>query len=151
MDAYIEKHLINCEERNADVGDLISFEYFLKVYHTAIVWNRVKFEKQKKDLIAKRRQAMKNKDMTKYRQVCMDIGTQDEQCLQDVLEEILEKLEISEEQFKQALNLYMVDETKQAQIKAALEDANEDKQEGVRPNDRKESKPTMTRKEAIAG
>jgi len=43
MDKYIEDQLQKGEEAKADVGDLISFEYFLKIYKTAIVWNRVKF------------------------------------------------------------------------------------------------------------
>ena len=69
---------------------MITFEFFLKVYKTALVWNRVKFQKKKEELISKRRKALKEGEMTEYRQQCMTIGEQDEICLQDVLEEILE-------------------------------------------------------------
>ena len=42
----------------------------------------------------------------------MDISTQDEKCLQDVLEEVLEKIDVGEKQFQEALNLYMDDKEK---------------------------------------
>jgi len=42
---------------------------------------------------------LKEDNMTQYRQVCMDISTQDEKCLQDVLEEVLEKIDVGENQF----------------------------------------------------
>jgi len=133
------------------VGGLITFEFFLKVYKTSIVCNRVKFQKKKEDFIAKRRKALKQNDMTAFRQQMMNIGEADEQCLQDVLEEVLETIGIGEEEFKETLNLYMSDEQKAPLIKAALDDAQEEKQEGVPLEDRVDlSKPTMSKNEAIA-
>lgn len=68
--------------------------------------------------------------MTTFRGVHMSMGEADEACLQDVLEEVLERIEVGEEQFKQALNLYMEDKEKQPLIKEALEDASIDRNEG---------------------
>lgn len=65
MDKYIKEHLI--DEPLQQVAGMLSFESFLKVYKCALVWNRVKFQKQKKELVAKRREALKVKDMTQYR------------------------------------------------------------------------------------
>ena len=81
----------------------------------------------------------------------MNIGEADEQCLQDVLEEVLEAIGIDEEEFKETLNVYMSDEQKAPLIKAALEEAQVEKQEGIPIEERKDlSKATMTMKEAIA-
>ena len=44
-----------------------------------------------------------------YRQIMMNMAEADENCLQDVLEEVLEAVELGEDEFKQALNLYMED------------------------------------------
>ena len=66
MDAYIKEHLMKAPIEK--VGGMITFEYFLKVYKTTIVWNRVKFQKQKDEFIVKRRKALKKDDMTQYRQ-----------------------------------------------------------------------------------
>ena len=71
-------------------GQLITFKYFLAIYKTALIWNRVKFALKKGDLVINRRKALKDDDMTAYRQACMTITQMDEDCLQDVLEEILE-------------------------------------------------------------
>lgn len=45
MDKYIQENLIDVELK--EVGGLLDFESFLKVYKTALIWNRVKFRKQK--------------------------------------------------------------------------------------------------------
>ena len=53
MDQYIEENLMSNnkeEESKQMIGDLLTFDYFLKIYRTAIVWNRVKFQDQKKEL-----------------------------------------------------------------------------------------------------
>lgn len=149
MDKFIEKEF---EDGDKDkVGDLMSFDYFLKVYKTALVWNRVKFQKRKDELTEKRRKALKEDNMTNYRQIHMDMTSQDEVCLEKVLEDVLEKLEISEDAFTQALNLYLGDPEKQPLAKEAMEDAKVDREEGVLPEDRKEPEITMDKKETIAG
>jgi hypothetical protein len=48
-----------------------------------------------------------------YRKVNIDIAKADEQCLQDVLEEVLETVNMPEKAFQEALNLYMAEASKQ--------------------------------------
>jgi hypothetical protein len=88
MDKYISEHLL--DEELTKVADMLSFESFLKVYKCALVWNRVKFLKQKKDLISKRRVALKDNNMTAYYEVMIQMQNDDTKCLQDVIEEVLE-------------------------------------------------------------
>ena len=97
MDKYIKQHLL--DEPLQQVGGMLSFDSFLKVYKCALVWNRVKFQKQKKELIAKRREALKQKDMTQYRQIMIQMQNDDTKCLQDVIEEVLEQIGVGEKEF----------------------------------------------------
>lgn len=73
----------------------------------------------------------------------------DEECLQDVLEEILLKIGLTEKEFQSSLNFHMDDPSKTNQIKETQEDASIDKGEGKTKNG-SEQKLTMNKKEAIA-
>jgi hypothetical protein len=57
----------------------------------------------------------------------MEMINEDEKCLQGVLEEILDKIGISDNEFKETLNLYMSDKEYENQIREAMEDANIDR------------------------
>ena len=43
---YIEEHLDD-PKKHIDEGGYLTFEYFLKLYKAALVWNRVKFADKK--------------------------------------------------------------------------------------------------------
>lgn len=73
----------------------------------------------------------------------------DEECLQDVLEQILERVGLAEKLFQASLNLHMDDPSKTGEIKEVQEDATVDRGEG-RPDDHPERQITMNKKEAIA-
>ena len=156
MTEYVEEHLASLDDKDKSIdGELITFTYFLKIYKAALVWNRVKFAKKKGDLVKQRRKALKEDDMTAYRQACLSMKEMDEVCLQDVLEEILEQIELGEQKFNDALSLYMGDPHKQPILQQALDDAKVDKGEGQTPEEKKSmedknKEPTMTKKEAIA-
>lgn len=79
MDEYIEEHL---EQKNVrDASGLITFEYFLKIYKAALVWNRIQFKETKDAIILKRRKALQDKRLETWRQCILDINTEDEKCL----------------------------------------------------------------------
>ena len=95
--------------------------------------------------------------MERYREIYQLINDQDEQCLQDVLEEILIKIGITDKEFQDSLSLYFEDKDKLEQIKQAQQDAKTDYGEGLPKNQRgdlvkpeEERAPTMSKKEAIA-
>jgi|TARA_B110000305_G_C19027771_1_gene442335 hypothetical protein len=55
--------------------------------------------------------------MERYREIFQMINEADEQCLQDVLEEILIKIGITDKEFQDSLSLYFEDKDKLEQIK----------------------------------
>ena len=59
----------------------MTYEYFLKVYRAALIWNRVTFEEKKRELIAERREALKKNNMDKYAEIFHTISDVDEVCL----------------------------------------------------------------------
>ena len=50
MDKYMEDNLEDASDNLDQVGYL-TFDYFLKVYKTALIWNRITFAKKKTELI----------------------------------------------------------------------------------------------------
>ena len=52
---YVDEHLPEDINEIKDSVGMIKFDYFLRLYKTAIVWNRVKFAERKKELLEKRR------------------------------------------------------------------------------------------------
>ena len=97
MDEYIEENLEQKDIR--DATGLITFEYFLKIYKAALIWNRVNFQETKNAIILRRRKALKDRRLETYRQCIIDISNEDEKCLQLVLEEILDKIKIDNKEF----------------------------------------------------
>ena len=80
FEAYIDGNLGD-PEQNKDPSGLLTFDYFLKVYKTALIWNRIKFEERKTELIKHRREALKTNNMETFRAVHLSINTADETCL----------------------------------------------------------------------
>ena len=71
----------------------------MKLYKSALVWNRIRFQVKKDEMIANRRNAMKDSDFDKWREVWLDMRELDEECLKDVLEEILVRVGLTEKKF----------------------------------------------------
>ncbi len=147
FEEYVNKHLESPQDHMDQTGQL-NFDYFIKVYKTALIWNRVKFAEKKVELIAMRRKALAMGDMLKYREIHQAITDADEICLQDVLEEILLKIGMTDKEFQKSLNYHMDDKTKTPEIRQALEDAQVDRGGGKR--DHKESRGSKSREEGFA-
>jgi len=54
MDKYLQENLDDASDHFDQVGYL-TFDYFIKVYKTALIWNRITFGEKKAELMAKRR------------------------------------------------------------------------------------------------
>lgn len=89
--------------------------------------------------------------METFRAVHLSIGQADETCLQDVLEEILLRINLPDKKFQESLNFHFEDEEKKTQIRLAMSEAAIDNGEGLAKNEPfKPKEITMTKKEAIA-
>ena len=94
---------------------------------------------------------MNNNDDDGWRSVMIFMQRDDEKCLETVMEEILEQVNIGEKDFQAALELYLADEQKQPLIRTALQDAQVDRGEGHKPGEWKErTEPSMSKKEVMA-
>lgn len=156
FDAYVDENLPEVSDEFREVGGLLKFDYFLMVYKSSMIWNRVKFAAKKAELVNLRRTALKQNSMERYREIFQMINEADEQCLQDVLEEILIKIGITDKEFQDSLSLYFEDKDKLEQIKQAQQDAKTDYGEGLPKSQRgdlvkpeEERAATMSKKEAI--
>lgn len=68
MQKYLEEHLESSKD-NLDQMGYLTFEYFLKVYKAALVWNRVSFQEKRKELVMKRREALEKGKMERYGEI----------------------------------------------------------------------------------
>ena len=93
--AYIDKYLPKAEF-HLDSHGIVDFDYFLKVYKAALVWNRVRFMERRKSLLTLRRQAFEENKMDNYRSVHQAVSDADEMCLQDVLEDTLKQVGLTD-------------------------------------------------------
>jgi len=67
MDKYIEDHLMQDDMSQCkDQFGYLTYEYYLKVFKAALIWNRITFADKKKELAKERREALKKNDMGKY-------------------------------------------------------------------------------------
>jgi len=150
FEEYIDENLGDPEE-NKDPSGLLTFDYFLRVYKTALIWNRIKFQERKTELIKHRREALKQNNMETFRAVHLSINTADETCLQDVLEEILLRINLPDKKFQESLNFHFDDEEKKTQIRLAMSEAAIDNGEGLAKTETfKPKEISMSKKEAIA-
>lgn len=107
-------------------GSLMKFDFFLEFQKQAYMWNRILFAPTKKQLLAERRTLMATgADPARYRVLCIQVQTQDEMCLQGVLNKMLDKISMTDEDFQKSLLRHMQDPGKVAKVKE-LQQANEE-------------------------
>lgn len=59
FDEYIDQTLPEVSDEFRELGGLLKFDYFLMVYKSSMIWNRVKFAPKKTELVTLRRTALK--------------------------------------------------------------------------------------------
>jgi hypothetical protein len=64
-----------------------------------MIWNRISFANTKKQYIKERREALSKNDDLKYGEIMQTIIDVDEACMQDVMEEILAFIGVSDKKF----------------------------------------------------
>lgn len=79
----------------------IKFEQFLKIFQVCSFYGKTNFQEQKKKMVQARREALKSGDEQAYSGIVMQMTQQEEMLIQSKLQQILEKLGISEQEFQQ--------------------------------------------------
>ena len=123
-----------------------------------MIWNRISFANTKKQYIKERREALSKNDDLKYGEIMQKIIDVDEACMQDVMEEILAFIGVSDKKFNQSLDFYIEDPEKLPIIQKVQEEAKvyrgediENEQERQKYLEEIESKKVkMTKKEALS-
>ena len=59
FDEYVDENLPEVSDEFREVGGLLKFDYFLMIYKSSMIWNRVKFAPKKAELVNLRRLALK--------------------------------------------------------------------------------------------
>lgn len=123
-----------------------------------MIWNRISFANTKKQYIKERREALSKNDDLKYGEIMQTIIDVDEACMQDVMEEILAFIGVSDKKFNQSLDFYIEDPEKLPIIQKVQEEAKvyrgediENEQERQKYLEEIESKKVkMTKKEVLS-
>ena len=123
-----------------------------------MIWNRISFANTKKQYIKERREALSKNDDLKYGEIMQTIIDVDEACMQDVMEEILAFIGVSDKKFNQSLDFYIEDPEKLPIIQKIQEEAKvyrgediENEQERQKYLEEIESKKVkMTKKEVLS-
>ena len=123
-----------------------------------MIWNRISFANTKKQYIKERREALSKNDDLKYGEIMQTIIDVDEACMQDVMEEILAFIGVSDKKFNQSVDFYIEDPEKLPIIQKVQEEAKvyrgediENEQERQKYLEEIESKKVkMTKKEVLS-
>ena len=99
-----------------DAEGRIDFAQFLKIFQICSFYGKSQFLVRKKELIVKRREALKNNDTQLYEQTVMQMTQEEEMLVQTKLNQIIDKLGISEEDFQRSVMYHGQDQKKGMQI-----------------------------------
>ena len=83
-----------------DVSGMLKFDYFLKIFQICTVYGKTQFGDRKKEMIALRREALKEGDDKKYETIVLQMTQEQEQLVQSKLFEIIELIGVSEQEFQ---------------------------------------------------
>ena len=79
----------------------LKFEFFLDFYKSSMMWNKILFLDHKIGFVSKRRSLMVNGVIsnTEYKLICLKIQQADETCLQDILDAMLNRISMENDEF----------------------------------------------------
>lgn len=136
MEKYIKENLILDDMSTIkDDKGVVTLEYFLKSYKTAVIWGRVKFAEERAKMIHDRRLALEAKDRKVYKRIVQAIRDQDKVNMEQAIEMVFTKLGITEQDFK-ASEVHMKDEKNVRRLHQITSEAQIDKGEGLEEEER---------------
>ena len=94
----------------------IDFDQFLQIFKMCAFYGKTHFASRRKELVAQRRQALKDGNELEYERIVSTMIQEEEMLVQNKLNEILSKLGISEEEFQKTTMFHGQDQRKGMQI-----------------------------------
>lgn len=90
----------------------------MQVYKIALSWNKTLFKVRKAQFIKTRRELVKSENNDEeYLKVCMEQNKQDELCLQQIIEQILLRLRLTDQKFQDSMLEHFKQPEKMVQIR----------------------------------
>lgn len=105
---------------------ILKFEIFYEFYRSAMIWNKILIMQKKHDNTKLRRRLFKegNKE-TDYMKICLQYSSQDEACLQEIIERFLNKMGMQESDFQRSMLRHMSDVGKMKRIQESRQEIEE--------------------------
>ena len=104
-----------------EANGLLAFPYYKDVFFIIMKHARSSFAVEKQGLLKKRREALKSKNMEEYRTIVGDMIQKEEKVGTDFLSEAMESLGLSEQEFMQTHQVYMMNpQTQQILMQAQM-------------------------------
>ena len=93
-------------EPKRDQNGLLSFHYYKELFLIVNKYVKARNAASKVEMVADRRQALKDGDMNRYKQIVQDIIQQEERGFQDIMQEAMDYIGLSEAEFMQVHQTY---------------------------------------------
>ena len=97
-----------------DASGHIEFEQFIKIFEISSAHAKSEFSEKKKTFISQRREVIKNND--EYKKIVIQMTQEEEQIINAKLQEIMEKLNITEQEFQSNAMYHAQDHMKQMRM-----------------------------------
>jgi hypothetical protein len=99
-----------------DMNGRIEFRQFLKIFQICSFYGKTQFAEKKKQYVAQRREALRANDLRLYEEIVQKMTQEEEMLVQTKLNQIIDKLGITEEEFQKSTMYHGQDQHKGMQI-----------------------------------
>jgi|TARA_B110000285_G_scaffold13238_1_gene13120 hypothetical protein len=95
---------------------MLKFEYFLKIFQICSFYGKTQFKIKKVEFVKMRRAALERGDDKEYENIVMGMTQEEEMLIQSKLQEIIEKIGLTEMDFQKNVAYHGQDQMKGMQI-----------------------------------
>lgn len=110
-DSALSKALLEIKalgEPKREANGLLAFSYYKDVFSIIMKNARLSFAEEKQELLKKRRELLRNGKMDEYKELVNDMIQKEEKVGTDLLGEAMENIGLSEQEFMQTHQYYMM-------------------------------------------
>lgn len=99
---YLDKNLKDFSYLQKE-NKIMRFDDFIEFYKISLIWNKLLFADRKAQFLKNRRTLMRDEDLQAYKMMCMEQQNEDAECLQGIIDTMLERVGLSEQEFQKCL------------------------------------------------
>lgn len=90
-----------------EMNGMLSFAYYKEVFGIIQKHSKAKFGKEKKELLEQRRRLLRENKMNEYKELVKEMIQKEESSFGDLLQEAMDHIGLSEQEFMQTHQIYM--------------------------------------------